>query len=704
MLRIKQPISLLSVFLFFLFAFTAPNLKGGDGQKAKTEKYIADAKKIITDNPDSALLLLNEAEKIATKENDKTNLTEVYRRMGVAYHYAGDYENAQVYNFKALKLREENDGPENDSLNKAEIANIIYNIAINYQYLEEYALAIQYASKLEDIYKELEDPDNLGFRCYSLIANIYYYLGDYLKAQEYGYKELAVYEKMNDPIGLSYSKDFLAMLKQDQNMNKEALDLQFESLEIRKPLNDPLLLSFSYNNIGSTYFRLEDYKNALMYFNMSLDIKEKYGDNQNIPSTLNNMGLVYQDMGEFDKSIECHKDSYNICKDLNNNHGIATAAINLGIAYDLSKNQVLAEKYLLEAYDISLRNGYKNLIIDATDFLAGFYERHNRYKEAFDMLVLNEKYLDSVKNDDIIKQFTKMEVEYEFNKKHAEDSIARHHEMIVNQAVHKEELKRKEQLVWILAAIFLFIIFIIFVLFKSYQYKRISAEKDLKQKALEIEKNLLRSQMNPHFIFNAMNSIQSFIAVNDTYSAERYLSKFAKLIRMILENSTLQTIPLCEEVLSLNLYLDLEKVRFNNKFDFTINVADDIEDELIAIPPMLIQPFVENAILHGMMHKETRGEITIKIKEDEENQILICEISDNGIGREASAKIKERYKAEGKKHKSIGMQLTRERLEALNAETQTGVSCEIIDLYDNQHNAAGTKVIVRIPYFDIQNQ
>ncbi len=677
---------------------------GAQNENKKTEKFIADAKKILIDNPDSAIILLSKAETLALNDNDKQNLCEVYRRKANAYHYNGDYSTSLEYNFKALNLRETEKFTDSDSLNTAEKANIIYNIALNYQYLEEYVLAIEYASKLEPIYYELEDWGNLGLRCYSFIANIYYYIGDLIKAQEYTYKEVAIVEKNNNQEGISYSKDFLAMIKQDQGMNDEALKLQFESLEIRKKINDPILLSFSFNNIGTTYYRLKDYKNALIYLIKALEIREKYSDEQNLQSTLNNMGLVYQDMNETDKSLECFLRSYSICKKSDNIFGLATTSINLGIAYELKKDNANAEKYLSEAYDISVRNGYKSLIVQVTAFLSDFYKRQNRYKEAYEMLLLNGQYIDSTRNDDVIKELTRMEVEYKFNKKQAEDSITRQHEIVVSQAIHKEELKRKEQLVWILIAAFLFTIVIIFVLFKSYQYRRISAEKDLKQKALEIEKNLLKSQMNPHFIFNAMNSIQSFIAVNDTYSAERYLSKFARLIRMILENSTQQNVPLSDEIISLNLYMDLEKVRFNNKFNFEINLSDNIEEELISVPPMLIQPFVENAILHGIMHKETPGKITINIDDDEESQTLTCEITDDGIGRVAAAALKERYRADGKKHKSIGMQLTRERLDALNKETEVGMSCQIIDLNDENNKACGTKVIVKIPYSEIQNQ
>ncbi len=630
-------------------------------------------------------------------------MRNLYRRIGNAHHYKGDYATAQDFNFRALALRDKGGLNESDSVANAERGNILYNIAINYQYLGEYAKSIEYALKLENLYIQNKDWDNLGFRCYNFVSNIYYFLSDYTKAYQYGYKQLELYEKHKDVQGIAQAKDFLGIIKQMQGYFEEALVLQLESLELRKTLSDPLLISFSYNNIGSTYLNMEKNEEALKYFRQSLDIKKKYGDEANIPGVLNNIGIVYKNLSQFDLSRDAHLESYNICRELNNQHGVATAAINLGVAYSFLKSNQLAEKYLVEAYEIAIKNGYKNLIIDATDVLSKFYNEQGKFAKAYQMLSINSAYIDSVRNDEIIKELTRMELSYDFNKRQVEDSVRREHENIKKQYLHQQELRKKESLVWILAGIFVLVLLIAFIAFKSYQYRRKAAEQELQRKTLEIEKNLLKSQMNPHFIFNAMNSIQSFIAVNDTLSAERYLSKFARLIRMILENSTKQTVPLSDEMQALQFYLDLERVRFNYKFDYDLELDSNIEEELICIPPMLIQPFVENAILHGMMHKKEKGNIKIIISDDEEKQTLICVIEDDGIGREAAQKLREQFYTEGRKHKSIGMQLTRERLDAINIETGQELNCIIEDLVDEKNNSCGTKVVIRIPYSELNN-
>ncbi|PLX09786.1 MAG: hypothetical protein C0596_00425 [Marinilabiliales bacterium] len=458
-------------------------------------------------------------------------------------------------------------------------------------------------------------------------------------------------------------------------------------------IGDSLLISYSYNNIGSTLLEKKEFQEALEYFEISLDIKLR-NSFTGVAATYNNMGLSYQEMDDYPKSRDFYKASYDYCHQNKDDYGIVTSAINLGVINHLMNNSAKAEKYFLEAYNIAFKNGYKKLIVEATEFAHDFFYDMGRYEQAYDMLKQYVIYSDSIQNDDVIKEIARLEAEFEYNQKQISDSIMYHQQKIHDEALHEEELKRKEQLIWILAVTFAFIVFIAFALFKAYQLRRKNRENQLKQQALEIEKNLLRSQMNPHFIFNAMNSIQSFIAENDSYSALRYLSKFAKLIRLILENSMHQNIQLQDELQSLELYMELEKVRFNNKFDFKINIDDKIESDIIEVPPMLIQPFVENAIIHGVMPLEKEGLIEINMRKIDGENLILCEVTDNGIGREASAALK---KSHGKKHKSVGMQVSRQRLESLNKQTQKEMSYQVEDIVCDG-KVCGTKVSIIIPF------
>jgi LytS/YehU family sensor histidine kinase len=216
---------------------------------------------------------------------------------------------------------------------------------------------------------------------------------------------------------------------------------------------------------------------------------------------------------------------------------------------------------------------------------------------------------------------------------------------------------------------------------------------EFKKQLAQAETKALRAQMNPHFIFNCLNSINSFIIDGKHEIASDYLIKFSKLIRLILDNSRSETISLERELEALNLYVLLEGARFENKFKCVYQIAENIDTSVIMIPPMLLQPFVENAIWHGLMQKETEGTITLEIKKENEEFLNIA-IIDDGIGREKAAELKSKSVT----HKSHGLKVTSQRIEMMNKLNSTGAHINIIDLKDEQGHATGTKVELIIPY------
>ncbi len=237
----------------------------------------------------------------------------------------------------------------------------------------------------------------------------------------------------------------------------------------------------------------------------------------------------------------------------------------------------------------------------------------------------------------------------------------------------------------------LILIFIAIAVVWGIIYIRVSSVKKktkIEKQLVEFEIKALRAQINPHFIFNALSSIQNFILKNDAENADRYLTKFAQLIRLILNSSKEPKIKLADEIKLLKLYLDLEKLRLNDKFDYTVNSNSVSNVESIEIPIMLIQPYVENAIWHGVSHKESKDGL---IKIDfclTENNYLICTIEDNGVGRQ---KAEELESVEKSKHYIVGMQNTKKRIELIRNST-----VNIIDLFAPSGNPSGTRVEVKI--------
>jgi ligand-binding sensor domain-containing protein/putative methionine-R-sulfoxide reductase with GAF domain len=236
------------------------------------------------------------------------------------------------------------------------------------------------------------------------------------------------------------------------------------------------------------------------------------------------------------------------------------------------------------------------------------------------------------------------------------------------------------------------------------QIQRVKAEEEKQQAKIETLENKqkmtesrlqsLRLQMNPHFLFNALNSIQQMILANEEMVATKYLSKFSKLLRTILIHSDKEFVSLKEELEILNLYVDLESIRFKDSFKYKIECNEEIDADEIKLPTLLIQPFVENAIWHGLMHKE--GERLLHVKFFESGDWLHCIVEDNGIGREKSREAKLAT-GHGSKHTSKGIQVSKERLKAMNNGNGREGSLQIFDLKDEKGNATGTQVEIIFP-------
>ncbi len=252
------------------------------------------------------------------------------------------------------------------------------------------------------------------------------------------------------------------------------------------------------------------------------------------------------------------------------------------------------------------------------------------------------------------------------------------------------------QTAWFIVLEILSLIGIVTGIFKWRERRMLEKDKinTLERNRLEMELNALRAQMNPHFTFNVLNSIQQYIMSNDKSTAQKYLTAYAQMVRNILNYSREGFISLSQEIDFLKSYIDLELMRFPKKIEYEIIVNEDLEIDLINVPALLIQPYVENAINHGLLNSKKQGKLVINLKEDDE--VLKCTIEDNGIGREAARKIREETK---RNHVSAGLSINQRRLELLNADTSTDVSVKIIDLKDNAGHPLGTRVELNISLY-----
>jgi ligand-binding sensor domain-containing protein/two-component sensor histidine kinase len=251
---------------------------------------------------------------------------------------------------------------------------------------------------------------------------------------------------------------------------------------------------------------------------------------------------------------------------------------------------------------------------------------------------------------------------------------------------------------WFRAGAILFFVLAMYLLYRSRVEsvrKKQQLKWDYEKKLANVEMTALLSQMNPHFIFNSLNSIDSYIIRNESKQASEYLNNFARLMRLILQNSRSNYISLKDELIALELYLQMESMRFKNKFRYTINVDETLDKESIVMPPMLIQPYVENAIWHGLMTKSNGEEAKVELGIHKQDDNLLCIISDNGIGRKRAAELKEKKVINHKR--SMGMQITQDRMEIINKLYNLNTSVRIFDMENEKGEATGTRVELTIP-------
>ncbi len=246
---------------------------------------------------------------------------------------------------------------------------------------------------------------------------------------------------------------------------------------------------------------------------------------------------------------------------------------------------------------------------------------------------------------------------------------------------------------WFIILLILASLLLLFALFKR-RLKEVRRKAAIRQQLAELEGKALRAQMNPHFIFNCLNAIQECIVSGNIDAAYDYLAMFSRLLRMVLNNSEKEMVSLEVEIEMLQLYLKLESLRFKQNFSYSIDIDESIDSEMTMVPPLLMQPFIENAIWHGLMHKN--GEKKLEIQCKEENALLVCSIKDNGIGRKQSAIIKA-SKLGADNFQSKGMQLSEQRMRMMNLQEHNKYSLKIIDLEDDNGNVIGTQVLLYLP-------
>lgn len=466
------------------------------------------------------------------------------------------------------------------------------------------------------------------------------------------------------------------------NDNFKALTFFIKAQKNQEKIDDTNI-GITFTNIGNCYLNQNSYDKALGYYNKAKTAIDANPNPRAMGECYNNFGLYYKAMQQPEKAITNWNLAIKTFESMEDKFGIADSYLYLGQLYFEQKKYIDAIENANKTLKLANELGVLEQIAASEKLLSDSYDQLHNSDNALAHFKKYSTAKDSLINQENIRKSVETEMNFDFEKR----AVLQQKESEKASLLFKETSKRQ----W-MQAIFatLFVLLLFGIGFLIYSRMQLKKTLTLQKELAEYEQKALHLQMNPHFVFNCLGSISSFIVQNGTDSAIKYLSKFSKLMRLTLEYSKESLIPIDKEMESLQNYLELEQLRFNNKFDFTITKSKAIEDDM-ALPPLLLQPFVENAIIHGLIPKKELGEITIAFSVEHES--LICIITDNGIGFYKSQELKENSVTV---HKSMALDITKKRLDMMESTTSQKAHLSIEELL-NGNEIIGTKVVIHLP-------
>lgn len=400
--------------------------------------------------------------------------------------------------------------------------------------------------------------------------------------------------------------------------------------------------------------------------------------NQSTQETKEEISAVLKDQGKYDDEINLRRQSIEYNLETDNLSEVTRDKVAISESFAAKGEMTEALKEAEEASVIADTINNPKEQANAYLSIAGLYEKNGRTNHA---LSAYKKYSQAVAKRETLNQERLTEKSELIQKQQDIEQLSKDVSIGQREAkIHDQTVFRQQLLIYGLLLLILIIAVASYFIYRSAQASK-TANQLLALKSL-------RSQMNPHFIFNALNSVNHFVAQQDERTANKFLSEFSQLMRLVLENSQEDFIPLFKEQEILTLYLKLEHYRFRDKFDYEINIDENISTETVEVPPMLIQPYIENAVWHGLRYKETKGKLLLNISS--ENGFLVVEITDDGIGRKKSAELKTTNQ---RKHNSTGLKNIQERLQIINKVYKTHYRVDIEDVTEQ----GGTRVRIYLP-------
>jgi tetratricopeptide (TPR) repeat protein len=537
---------------------------------------------------------------------------------------------------------------------KKDAAAALVYMGNSYEATGFYAKSIESNLAALPIYESLADSHGIGV-CLINLGVDYFYLRQYDKAIEYYQKSLVLKRREGDQFGIGSAVDNIAMIYLDQGKYDSADVYNKEGIAMFEAAGDSAGLGRIYSNRANILLKKKDAMGGVEYNRRSLAIDKQRGFDDGVSYAYGYFGELYLVMAK-DGS-----DKYRVAPWMKRDKkGLLDSA-----AYYLDTALGWARK----AEDL-------NLLMSLNQTLAETEELRGNYGQALKAHKDYTLYKDSIFNDENKQKIAALENERLTQVKDREIAL---------QAAEARRQALLKRFVTITAVAVVALIGVFVWVYN--RRKKARFDKNV----MEVEMKALRAQMNPHFISNALHSINKYVMENDKMNASGYLAKFASLMRLILENSREQEVPLEQDLRALELYLQMELLRFNNSFSYQIEIDEQIDVENTMVPPMLLQPFAENAILHGLQNKKD-GVVSIRVRKSDD--MICCVIEDNGNGQLDGGVAKP---GEAKTHKSLGRKIIQERLTIINRLKKAKATVNIHQLKDSQDRPGGVRVELFLP-------
>ena len=641
--------------------------------------YIRGITEAIQANFDQALRYYNEALELYESIGFKKGIANCYNAMGVTYKNAGKLRKSISFIKKAINIEKE--------IGSDNLSASLINLGSAYTDLGELDKAIPPLKKSLTIAKANGNEQRIAYSLNNL-GTIYVDQGNYALAQEYYKQSLYINEKLGDNLGIANHLSNIAWIYKTQKHYDKAMQHYQKALEIHKQNNRKQRVSAMLNDIGTIYQEKNDYNNALNHYVEALRICKQIDAKTDIPHILINIGNIHLVLKNFNTAKEYFTNAERNSVETENKKGLCDAHIGLAKAHMNQKNYNNALNNAIKAKEISKKTGFLEQQKEVSKILSEIYEITKNYKKSLENYQQFKILNDSLFNKKNIEKITQLEYEYKY--KQALDSASiRELELKRTVISTNENLEKSQQNLLLGIITFLAITLLLMVIIF---FLKLRNEKS-KTQNIVIEQKLLRSQMTPHFIFNSLSVLQGLILNKEEKKSVTYLSNFSKLLRTILENSRCKSVVLSEELSAIKSYMSLQNLDVNPPFNFNLTIAPDINQSSLKIPPMLIQPFVENAIEHAFPTKKENKEINIDIRF--KNNELICTIEDNGIGITLENQNSNTVK------KSLATTITSERLKMLAKDYKTQGSIKVENR--EKDSKKGTLVTLIIPYKKIDN-